>query len=94
MEKLIIDNGLANDLYELTGEFPGDLDPSIDLAMHVQLDEGSDREDPMVTQANRMVTQANEISAVSDIVQLSRNMVELAELRRGQKRARSEDQGA
>ena len=52
-----------------------------------EMDEGSDAEDPMVTQAN-------EIGAVSDIVQLSRNMVELAELRRGQKRARSEDQGA
>jgi len=46
-----------------------------------EMDEGSDAEDPMVTQAN-------EIRAVSDIVQLSRNMVELAELRRGQKRTR------
>ena len=49
-----------------------------------EMDEGSDAEDPMVTQVN-------ETRAVSDIVQLSRNMVELAELRRGQKRTRDSD---
>jgi len=49
-----------------------------------EMDEGSDAEDPMVTQAT-------EIRAVSDIVQLSRNMVDLAELRRGQKRTRDSD---
>jgi hypothetical protein len=49
-----------------------------------EMDEGSDAEDPMVTQAG-------EIRAVSDIVQLSRNMVDLAELRRGQKRTRDSD---
>ena len=84
MEQLIIDNGLADDLYELTGEFPGDLDPSIDLAMHVQLDEGSDREDPMATQAK-------EISTVDNIVKLSRNMVELAAARRDLKQTRDSD---
>ena len=94
MEQLIIDNGLENDLYDLIGEVPWDLDPSIDLAMHPQMDEGSDREDPMVTQANQIVTQANEISTVNNIVQLSRNMVELAAARRDLKQTRSEDQGA
>ena len=49
-----------------------------------EMDEGSDAEDPMVTQVN-------ETRAVSDIVQLSSNMVVLAELRRGQKRARDSD---
>ncbi len=87
MQQLIIDNDLEDDLHELTGEFPGDLDDPFDLALDVQMDEGSDAEDPMVTQAN-------ELSNVDNLVQLSRNMVELAETRRGQKRARGSDQGA
>ena len=85
MQQLIADNDLEDELDDAMEE-----DGSPDqygLGIDSEMDEGSDREDPMVTQAN-------EIGAVSDIVQLSRNMVELAELRRGQKRARSEDQGA
>ena len=90
MEQLIIDNGLEDDLHDAMEDELGSSDPYC-LGTDGEMDEGSDREDPMVTQANRMVTQANEISAVSDIVQLSRNMVELAELRRGQKRTRDSD---
>ena len=87
MQQLIIDHDLEDDLHELTGEYPGDLDDPFDLALDVQMDEGSDTEDPMVTQAN-------ELSNIDNIVQLSRNMVELAEARRGQKRTRGSDQGA
>ena len=49
-----------------------------------QMDEGSDAKDPMVTQAN-------ELSNIDSIVQMSRNMVELAEVRRGLKRTRGSD---
>jgi len=83
MEQLIIDNGLEDDLHDAMEDELGSSDPYC-LGTDGEMDEGSDREDPMVTQAN-------EISAVSDIVQLSRNMVELAELRRGQKRTRDSD---
>ena len=48
------------------------------------MDEGSDTEDPMVTQAN-------ELSNIDSIVQMSRNMVELAEVRRDLKRTRGSD---
>ena len=51
---------------------------------HAEMDEGSDGEDPMVTQAN-------ELSNIDSIVQLSRNLVELAEVRRGLKRTRDSD---
>ena len=49
-----------------------------------EMDERSDAEDPMVTQAN-------ELSNIDSIVQLSRNMVELAGVRRDLKRARDSD---
>jgi hypothetical protein len=49
-----------------------------------EMDERSDAEDPMVTQAN-------ELSNIDSIVQLSRNMVELAGVRRDLKRARDGD---
>lgn len=51
------------------------------------MEEDSDAEDPMVTQAT-------ELSTIDNLVQLSRNMVELAGVRRGQKRARESDQDA
>jgi nucleotide-binding universal stress UspA family protein len=54
---------------------------------HAEMDEGSDEEDPMVTQAN-------ELSNIDSIVQLSHNMVELAGVRRDLKRARGSDQDA
>jgi hypothetical protein len=54
---------------------------------HAEMDEGSDGEDPMVTQAN-------ELSNIDSIVQLSHNMVELAGVRRDLKRARGSDQDA
>ena len=49
-----------------------------------EMDQGIDVEDPMVMQAN-------ELSNVDKLVQLSRNMVELAEVRRDSKRARGSD---
>jgi hypothetical protein len=49
-----------------------------------EMDEGSDTEDPMVAQAN-------ELSNIDSIVQMSRNMVELAEVRRDLKRTRGSD---
>ena len=51
---------------------------------HAEMDEGSDEEDPMVTQAN-------ELSSIDSIVQLSHNMVELAGVRCDLKRARDSD---
>ena len=51
---------------------------------HAEMDERSDEEDPMVTQAN-------ELSNIDSIVQMSRNLVELAEVRRGLKRTRDSD---
>jgi hypothetical protein len=54
------------------------------LDPHYAMDEGSDADDPMVTQAN-------ELSNIDNIVQMSRNMVELAEVRRGLKRGRGSD---
>ena len=41
-----------------------------------------------------METQANELSNIDNIVQLSRNMVELTEIRSGLKRARGSNQDA
>ena len=52
-----------------------------------EMDERSDAEGPMVTQAN-------ELSNIDSIVQLSRNMVELTQVRRGLKRARGSNQDA
>ena len=87
MQTVINDNGLWGALDEELETPLGLRGQLAILDSDPEMDEGSDVEDPMVTQAN-------EIGAVSDIVQLSRIMVELAEIRRGQKRARSEDQGA
>ena len=79
---------VRNDLWdELDAELMdglGNLGASVGLAHDHELDEDSDAEDPMVTQAN-------ELSNIDSIVQLSHNMVELAEVRRGLKRARASD---
>ena len=58
----------------------GDLTIAVDDTM----DEDSDAEDPMVTQAN-------DLSNIDSIVQLSHNLVELAGVRRDLKRARDSD---
>ena len=81
MWTVIIENELEEDLETWDGMRNTSL---AILDSDSEMDEGSDAEDPMVTQAG-------EIRAVSDIVQLSRNMVDLAELRRGQKRTRDSD---
>ena len=80
MEHLIVGNGLEDDL-EVAMEEGGYPDRVRDDA---EMDERSDAEDPMVTQAN-------ELSNIDSIVQLSHNMVELAGVRRGLKRARDSD---
>ncbi len=85
MMRLIEDSGLTEELDEELMDRLGNLGASVGLDHHDhEMDEDSDAEDPMVTQAN-------ELSAVSDIVQLSRNMIELGEIRRSQKRARDGD---
>jgi hypothetical protein len=85
MEQLIDDHGLDHEL-EVAMDEDGcpDHDP---FDLDFDMDEGSGGEDPMVTQAN-------ELSNIDSIVQLSHNMVELAEVRRGLKRARGSDQDA
>jgi len=80
LERLIVDNGLEDELEEAMEE-DGYPDRVWDDA---EMDERSDAEDPMVTQAN-------ELSNIDSIVQLSRNMVELTQVRRGLKRARDSD---
>ena len=80
MEHLIVGNGLEDEL-EQAMEEDGYPDRVWDDA---EMDERSDAEDPMVTQAN-------ELSNVDNLVQLSRNMVELTEVRRGLKRGRGSD---
>jgi hypothetical protein len=80
MEHLIVGNGLEDEL-EVAMEEGGYPDRVWDDA---EMDEESDAEDPMVTQAN-------EISSINSIVQLSHNMVELAGVRRGLKRGRGSD---
>ena len=84
MEVLIDDHGLEDEL-EVAMDEDGcpDYDP-FDPDFDFDMDEDSDAEDPMVTQAN-------ELSNVNDLVQLSRNMVELAGVRRGLKRGRGSD---
>ena len=77
MEQVITDYGLHGALARRL-EDVGDL---VQVATDDTMEGGSDAEDPMVAHAN-------EIAAVSDIVQLSRNMVELAETRHSAKRAR------
>ena len=79
MEEVIEEHALDR-LLKRRLESAGDLTIATDDTM----DEGSDAEDPMVTQAN-------EISNIDSIVQMSRNMVDLAEARRGLKRARDTD---
>ena len=84
MEELIDDHGLEDEL-EVAMDEDGcpDYDP-FDPDFDFDMDEGSDAEDPMVTQAN-------ELSNIDSIVQLSHNMVELAGVRRGLKRGRGSD---
>ena len=84
MEELIDDHGLEDEL-EVAMDEDGcpDYDP-FDHDFDFDMDEGSDAEDPMVTQAN-------ELSNIDSIVQLSHNMVELAGVRRDLKRARDND---
>jgi hypothetical protein len=85
LERLIVDNGLVDEL-EVAMEEDGcpDHDP---FALNVEMDEGSDAEDPMQTQAIEM-------NNIDSIVKLSHNMVELAGVRRDLKRARGSDQDA
>jgi len=82
MWQVIVASGLEDELDEAMEEdgCPDHhrLDPD------VRMDEGSDAEDPMATQAN-------ELSNIDNIVQMSRNMVELAETRRDMKRTRGSD---
>ncbi len=75
---------LWDDLDEELMKRLGNLGASVEMEHDDEMDEGSDAEDPMVTQAN-------ELSNVDNLVQLSRNMVELAENRRGLKRTRDSD---
>ena len=82
MEKVIENNFLGEEFENLAMAQFGD--PGTVLDTDSEMDEGSDAEDPMVTQAS-------EISTVDNIVQLSCNMVDLAEARRDLKRTRSED---
>ena len=83
MEHLIVGNGLEDDL-EVAMEEGGYPDRVRDDA---EMDERSDAEDPMVTQAN-------DLSNIDSIVQLSHNLVELAGVRRDLKRVRGSDQDA
>ena len=85
LERLIVDNGLVDEL-EVAMEEDGcpDHDP---FAPNAEMDEGSDAEDPMQTQAI-------ELNNIDSIVKLSHNMVELAGVRRDLKRARGSDQDA
>ena len=79
MQQVISDYALERTLARRLAD-EGDLTIAADDTM----DEDSDAEDPMVTQAN-------ELSNIDSIVQLSRNMVELTEVRRGLKRGRGSD---
>ena len=85
MWNVIIENELEEELIEAW-------DPLQDTSLAIldsdsEMDQGSDGEDPMQAQAN-------ELSNIDNIVQLSRNMVELAEVRRDSKRARGSNQDA
>ena len=80
MEDLIVAGNLEDEL-EVLMEEGGYPDRVWDDA---EMDERSDTEDPMVTQAN-------DLSNIDSIVQLSHNMVELAGVRRDLKRARDSD---
>ena len=83
MQQLIADNGLEDELHDAMEDELGSPDRYW-LGIDSEMDEGSDREDPMATQAK-------EISTVNNIVQLSRNMVELAAARRDLKQTRDSD---
>ena len=84
MHRLIGEFDLWEELdEELMNRF-GNLGASVGLEHDHEMDEDSETEDPMQTQAN-------ELSNVDKLVQLSRNMVELAEVRRGLKRGRGSD---
>ena len=84
MHRVIGEFDLWDELDEELMERLGNLGASVGLEHDHEMDEDSDAEDPMVTQAN-------ELSNVDNLVQLSRNMVELAETRRGLKRGRGSD---
>ena len=84
MKSVIARNDLWEELDEKLMDRLGNLGASVGLDHDHELDEDSETEDPMVTQAN-------ELSNIDSIVQLSRNMVELAEVRRGLKRTRDSD---
>ena len=84
MHRVIGEFDLWDELDEELMERLGNLGASVGLEHDHEMDEDSDAEDPMVTQAN-------ELSNVDSLVQLSRNMVELAETRRGLKRGRGSD---
>ena len=81
---VIVRNDLWDELDEELMDGLGNLGASVGLAHDHELDEDSETEDPMVTQAN-------ELSNIDSIVQLSHNLVELAEVRRGLKRTRDGD---
>jgi hypothetical protein len=84
MMRVIGQFDLWDDLDEELMKGLGNLGASVGLEHDHELDEDSDAEDPMVTQAN-------ELSNIDSIVQLSHNMVELAGVRRDLKRARDSD---
>ena len=84
MHRVIGEFDLWNELDEELMNRLGNLGASVGLEHDHELDEDSDAEDPMVTQAN-------ELSNIDSIVQLSHNMVELAGVRRDLKRARDSD---
>jgi len=84
MHRVIGEFDLWNELDEELMNRLGNLGASVGLEHDHELDEDSDAEDPMVTQAN-------ELSNIDSIVQLSHNMVELAGVRRGLKRGRGSD---
>ena len=84
MTSVIARNDLWEELDEELMDRLGNLGASVGLDHNHELDEDSETEDPMVTQAN-------ELSNIDSIVQLSRNLVELAEVRRGLKLTRGSD---
>ena len=84
MMRVIGQFDLWDDLDEELMKGLGNLGASVGLEHDHEMDEDSETEDPMQTQAN-------ELSNVDKLVQLSRNMVELAGVRRDLKRARDSD---
>jgi hypothetical protein len=84
MHRVIGEFDLWDELDEELMNRLGNLGASVGLEHDHEMDEDSETEDPMQTQAN-------ELSNVDKLVQLSRNMVELAGVRRDLKRARDSD---